>query len=75
MLPPVTLRDLPPDGQIGKFMSTVALRFTTPAGLIAVFLHDLSNDDLAEVMASQRRQAEAQLGAGYGHRVLWWGAG
>lgn len=72
VLPPVILRDLPPDGVIGSFMGIAALRFTTPAGSIAVFLHDLRDDDIAEILASQRRQAEAQLGAGYGRRALWW---
>jgi hypothetical protein len=72
VLPPVTLRDLPSDGVIGSFMGIAALRFATPAGAIAVFLHDLTDDDIADILAAQRRQAEAQLGAGYGRRALWW---
>lgn len=72
VLPPVSLRDLPPDGVIGSFMGIAALRFVTPAGPIAVFIHDLQDEDVAEILGSQRRQAEAQLGAGYGRRAFWW---
>lgn len=72
VLPPVTLLELPPEAVIGFFLGVVALRFTAPAGTIAVFLHDLRNDDIAEILASQRRQAEAQLGADYGRQAPWW---
>ena len=72
VLPPVTLRELPPDGTVGTFMGLAALRFTTPAGLIAVFLHDLREDDMSQILAAQRREAEAQLGTGYSRRAFWW---
>jgi len=65
VLPPASLRDLPPDGVIGSFMGIAALRFTTPAGLVAMFLHD---------PPAQRRQAELQLGADYARRPFWWEA-
>ena len=72
VLPPVTLQDLPPGGVISRFMGIAALRFTTPVGPVAVFLHDLNNDDVAMIFSAQRREAEAQLGAGYARRALWW---
>lgn len=75
VLPPVSLRDLPPDGVLGSFMGIAALRFTTAAGEIAVFLHDLAKADVSQILEWQRRQAEAQLGAGYGRRALWWEVG
>lgn len=71
-LPPVGLRDLPPDGVIGSFMGVAALRFATPVGLIAVFLHDLDAGDISSIFAAQRREAEAQLGDGYARRAFWW---
>ena len=72
MLPPVSLHDLPPGGVIGRFMGISSLLFTTASGTIAVFLHDLGDDDLARIFADQRRQAEAQLGEHYARRALWW---
>lgn len=72
VLPPVCLGDLPPDGVIGSFMGIVALRFSTPVGAVAVFLHDLAEADVALILKSQRREAEAQLGEGYARRAFWW---
>ena len=72
MLPPVALRDLPPDAVIGSFMGVAALRFATPVGLVAVFLHDLGAGDIASIFAAQRREAEAQLGEGYARCAFWW---
>ena len=72
VLPPVTLQDLPPGGVIGRFMGIASLLFTTAAGTIAVFLHDLGDDDRERIFAGQRRQAEAQLGEHYARRALWW---
>ena len=74
VLPPIALRDLPPDGVIGSFMGLPALRFTTARGRAAVFLHDLCSNDLSHIMDAQRHQAEAQLGADYARRVQWWEA-
>lgn len=65
VLPPTRLRELPPNIVIGSFMGIPALRFTTWEGPAAMFLHDLHDDDLAEIMKLQRRQAEAQFGARY----------
>ena len=56
----------------GLFKGVAALKFTTPVGLVAVFLHDLGCNDLTLVLEAQRRQAEAQLGSGYARRALWW---
>ena len=70
----VTLRDLPPGGVVGHFMGVAALRFSVPAGTIAVLLHDLGADDIDVILRAQRREAEAQLGANYGRRALWWEA-
>lgn len=72
VLPPVSLRDLPPGGTVGLFKEVAALRFSTPAGVIAVFLHDLDNPDMAQILEAQRREAEAQLGERYAHTALWW---
>ena len=72
ILPPVQLSDLPPDGVVGQFMGVAALRFSTQAGLVAVFLHDLGEDALGAILEAQRHQAEAQLGTGYARRAFWW---
>lgn len=72
VLPPVTLRDLPPDGVLGFFMGVLSLRFQTPAGSMAIFVHDLTDSDRTLIFEGQRRQAEVQLGAGYARRALWW---
>ena len=72
VLPPIGLRDLPPDGVIGSFMGIAALRFSTPAGPVAVFLHDLGSADIAMIFEAQRNEAEAQLGNDYARRPLWW---
>jgi hypothetical protein len=72
VLPPVAIRDLPPSGSIGTFMGIAALRFETPVGSAAVFLHDLGAEDVLAILESQRREAEAQLGQGYARRALWW---
>ena len=72
VLPPVSLQELPPGGSVGTFMGVAAMRFSTPVGTVAVFLHDLATDDVAAILAAQRRQAEAQLGAGYARRAFWW---
>ena len=72
VLPPVAINNLPPGGSIGTFMGIAALRFATPSGVVAVFLHDLGKDDIATILAAQRREAEAQLAAGYARRPLWW---
>ena len=74
VLPPASLCDLPPDGVIGSFMGVAALRFTTPAGPVAMFLHDLPDADIEAILEAQRRQAELQLGADYARRVFWWEA-
>lgn len=74
VLPPVTLHDLPPGGIVSHFMGVAALLFAVPAGTIAVFLHDLGSDDIDAILRAQRREAEAQLGANYGRRALWWEA-
>lgn len=74
VLPPATLRDLPPDGTVGTFMGVLALRHATPIGTVAMFLHDLPSDALGAILRAQRRQAEAQLGEGYSRRALWWEA-
>jgi hypothetical protein len=74
IVPPTSLRDLPPDGVVGSFMGLPAVRFITARGLAAVFLHDLCSIDLNHVMDAQRHQAEAQLGADYARRVQWWEA-
>ena len=74
VLPPVTLSDLPPDGVIGTFRGIAALRFTTPAGAVFVFLHDLPGDDVTLILDVQRQQAELQLGQGYARRPFWWEA-
>lgn len=74
VLPPVALEDLPPDGVLGTFLGVAALRFVTPSGTIAVFLHDLTNEDVAAILEAQRRQAELQLGEGYARRAFWWEA-
>ncbi len=73
VLPPVALADLPPGGVIGSFLGIAALRFSTPVGTVAVFLHDLTDNDIARVLDAQRREAEAQLGAGYARGAFWWG--
>ena len=72
VLPPVALLDLPSGGVIGNFMGVAALRFPTPAGSVAVFLHDLNGSDVARILQPQRRQAEAQLGEDYARRAFWW---
>lgn len=72
VLPPVRLVDLPPNGVIGSFMGVAALRFATPSGLVAVFQHDLHEEDLAAMLAVQRRQAQAQLGLDYAVSRRWW---
>ena len=72
VLPPCTLPDLSPDGVIGSFMGIGALRFATPVGAVAVFLHDLREDDIALILKAQRREAEAQLGESYARRAFWW---
>lgn len=72
VLPPVGLRDLPPNGVIGLFMGIAALRFSTPVGTVAVFLHDLGSADIAVIFEAQRNEAEAQLGDGYARPPLWW---
>ena len=72
VLPPVSLREMPPGGSVGSFMGVAAMKFSTPMGTVAVFLHDLGADDVAAILTAQRRQAEAQLGAGYGRRAFWW---
>ena len=74
VLPPASLRELPPDGVIGSFMGIAALRFTTPAGLVAMFLHDLPDADIEAILEAQRRQAELQLGVDYARRAFWWEA-
>ena len=53
-------------------MGIAALRFSTPAGTVAVFLHDLGSADIAVILEAQRNEAEAQLGEGYARRPLWW---
>ena len=65
VLPPITLRDLPNNGVIGHFMCVAALRFATPGGTVAVFLHDLADADLALILDAQRYEAKAQLGSNY----------
>jgi hypothetical protein len=72
VLPPVGLLDLPPDGAVGNFMGIAALRFDTPVGLVAVFLHDLGDGDVDRILDAQRSEAEAQLGVNYARRALWW---
>lgn len=71
LLPPITMSDIPSGCNIGYFMSLAALRFTTPAGIIAVFLHDLDQNELSLILKEQRREAEAQLGKNYAPRVLF----
>lgn len=72
VLPPVGLNDLPLDATVGTFKGVLALRYMTPIGLVAVFLHDLERDDLDAVLRAQRRQAEVQIGEGYARRAMWW---
>lgn len=69
VLPPVTLRDLPPGGRVAFFLGLLALRFETPGESFAVFLHDFGEDDVARILKAQRREAEAQLGTAYARRV------
>ena len=72
VLPPFGLRDLPAGGVISLFLGIIPLRFETPEGLMAAFLHDHGDDDRAQIFAGQRRQAEAQLGEHYARRAIWW---
>jgi hypothetical protein len=65
ILPPTALDKMPYGGVIRSFLGLAAVRYATPAGTFAVFLHDLSADDIARLLTSQRYQAEAQLGTGY----------
>lgn len=73
VLPPFSLRDLPPDCALGTFMGVLALRYVAPrGGLIAAFVHDLGDEDVRSILDHQRAEAEAQLGAGYARRAMWW---
>ncbi len=72
VLPPISLRDLPPDCTLGTFMGVLALRYVARGGLIAAFVHDLGEDDVRSILDHQRAEAEAQLGAGYARRAMWW---
>lgn len=71
ILPPTALDKLPHGGVVRSFLGLAALRYATPAGTFAVFLHDLNADDIARLLSSQRRQAEAQLGKNYTRRGHW----
>ena len=60
-----------PDPRISSFMGIAAHRFMTPAGPIAVFLHDLRGDDIERILSVLRREVEAQLGRSYAPRAPW----
>lgn len=74
VLKPARLADQSPSMSPGTFMGLFALRANTPVGPVAVFVHDLSVDDLRSILAWSRLQAEAQLGRNYDANPFWWEA-